>query len=323
MKMMQTWTVIVVAALAFAANADARCRGSAFEMVSEAPPSRSVAEDAAFDRTGRIVASLMVNGRGPYRFIVDTGANRSAVSRELAAELGLIEQGTSAVHTVHDMTMAPLARVDSIAYGGLTFPGGSVPVLERQVLAGEDGLLGVDGMAGRTLVLDLDNRCIEIAESQRGRALRRWARLPGTLRFGHLVLVQGEVNRQSINVLIDTGSSTTLANTAFQNLLSPRATIASFDRPALLWTASGSIEVNAAVIAPNVEMGDVTAENVLAFVGDFHIFDFWGLREQPTLLVGMDVIERLRGIAIDYENGDVYFRLRDEPGFNLSVGPGR
>ncbi len=44
--------------------------------------------------------------------------------------------------------------------------------------------------------------------------------------------------------------------------------------------------------------------------GNFHIFDMWGLQEEPTLLIGMDVLARSREMAIDYESGIVHFRKR-------------
>ena len=47
-----------------------------------------------------------------------------------------------------------------------------------------------------------------------------------------------------------------------------------------------------------------------AYIGDFHIFDFWGLQDEPTMLIGMDVLARSREMAIDYEQGVVYFRKR-------------
>jgi len=49
---------------------------------------------------------------------------------------------------------------------------------------------------------------------------------------------------------------------------------------------------------------------VNAYIGDFHIFDFWGLQDEPTMLIGMDVLARSREMAIDYEHGVVYFRKR-------------
>jgi hypothetical protein len=47
---------------------------------------------------------------------------------------------------------------------------------------------------------------------------------------------------------------------------------------------------------------------VNAYIGDFHIFDLWGLQDEPTLLIGMDVLARSREMAIDYEQGIVHFR---------------
>src|SRR5262245_22989425 len=49
------------------------------------------------DRLGRVVAPVIVNGQGPFRFIVDTGANRSAVSQALADQLGLTPNGVGDV----------------------------------------------------------------------------------------------------------------------------------------------------------------------------------------------------------------------------------
>src|SRR6266571_4156589 len=41
------------------------------------------------DHIGRVVVPVMINGHGPFRFIVDTGANHSTISPGLARELGL------------------------------------------------------------------------------------------------------------------------------------------------------------------------------------------------------------------------------------------
>src|SRR5487761_1383015 len=39
----------------------------------------------SLDHIGRIVASVMVDGRGPFRFIIDSGANHSTISPHLVA----------------------------------------------------------------------------------------------------------------------------------------------------------------------------------------------------------------------------------------------
>jgi len=263
------------------------------------------------DRVGRMVAPLMVNGAGPFRFIVDTGANRSALSQALAERLGLDVVGAGDLHTVHGVTNAPLVTVDSFRYGELSLGGGGeVPIVRGPVLAGEHGLLGVDGMRGRRLRLDFVNHCIEIGPADRPMWRRGWTAVQGELRFGHLVVIPGRLGRHPIDVLIDTGSDSTLANSALleqlgseirQNRLHVEA--------AQAYSPGAPTTLNTRITVPRLRMGAVTILDVSAFVGDFHIFGLWGLSDRPALLIGMDVLAQTRGLAIDYSDAVVYFQV--------------
>lgn len=258
-----------------------------------------------------MVAPISVNGAGPFRFIVDTGANRSVLSARLAEQLGLATIGAGPVHSVHGITNAPFVRVQSLHYENLALPTSELPLLQGAVLAGEQGLLGVDGMQDRRLMLDFHRRCIEIIPSLRAPRLRGWTAIQGELRFRHLVVVPGRVNRVRVNVLIDTGSDTSLANSALR-----RAVEAAVHRDLTFFgvasTAGRPIQLDRAMILPRLTMGDLSIRNVPAFVGDYHVFALWGLADEPTLLLGMDVLEQARAMAIDYGDATVYFRL-DEP----------
>src|SRR5690606_3138193 len=44
---------------------------------------------ALLDVTGRVLAEVQVNGQGPFQFLVDTAASRSALSPQLVGKLGL------------------------------------------------------------------------------------------------------------------------------------------------------------------------------------------------------------------------------------------
>jgi predicted aspartyl protease len=280
----------------------------------------TVAMDAAIGRTrndvlGRVVAPVMVNGRGPFRFIVDTGANRSVLSQELAAELGLTPVGQGEVHSVHDVTVAPLVEVNSIQYGAVTLPAQRAPLLEGPVLAGQAGLLGVDGMAGRRLQMDFARRCIEIAPA-RNRLSSVWTTIPGELRFGHLIVLHGRVHSIDVNVLVDTGADVSLANVALREAARGAAPLAG-DREAFVraYSAGAPVVLDEVVALPELRLGDLVVEDLIAYVGDFHIFTLWGLTSEPTLLIGMDVIRRTRAIAIDYSRATVSFRLERPPQF--------
>jgi hypothetical protein len=191
-------------------------------------------------------------------------------------------------------------------------PSDEVPILQNAMLAGEQGLLGVDGMQGRRLRLDFEERCIEIVPARGAPVLGRgWTRLRGELRFGHLVVVPGRVDGVRVNVLIDTGSNVSLANRALHAIMAERAR---HDRTAAgvtrAFTAGEPVVLDTAMIMPALEIGELRISDMLVYVGDFHVFSLWGLDDEPTVLVGMDVLRQARALAIDYERGNVYFRLR-------------
>src|SRR6186713_311670 len=114
-----------------------------------APDASSVAGTTTKDTAGRAVALISINGQGPFRFVNDTGANRSVLSQALATRLGLAPSGADVVHSIDGTQPATLVNVDSLSIGTLRISRGDTPVLHAPMLDGEAGLIGVDGMAGR------------------------------------------------------------------------------------------------------------------------------------------------------------------------------
>ncbi len=299
---------ILFAALAWAASGEARGE------CTSAPAVEAFADAAAgptrTDRAGRVVAPIFVNGEGPFRFIVDTGANRSVLSVRLAERLGLTSSGEGVVHSVYGSAPAPLARVDTLSYGALDLPTGEMPILGGAMMAGEHGLLGVDGMAGRRLLLDFRRGCIEIEPSRNAPRLRGvgWTTIRGEMRFGHLIVVRARTEALTVNVLIDTGSDTSLANTALLRAVNVRrGRPPTFTERAISATGSGALAD--AVVLRHIRIADLAVENVVAYVGDYHIFALWRMLDEPTLLLGMDVISQADALAIDYGRGSVHFRV--------------
>lgn len=295
-----------------AACAAAECvRAPELEATPERAQVQVASGDTRLDRSRRVVAPVMVNGQGPFRFVVDTGANRSAISRDLAERLGLTPHGVGEVNSIDGVISAPLVNVESMQYGSLPVHAAALPLLEGAVLGGADGLLGVDGLRERRLTLDFERRCIEIADASAARRLRGWNEASGELRFGNLLLVEGRARGVAINLLIDTGAGSNFANTALLDALDATPIQAGEfpDQVRRAYTAGQPIVLDTAMMIPQLVFGEVTARNIVAYVGDFHIFDLWGLRDEPTLIVGMPVLEQARGISIDYERAEVHFRF--------------
>jgi len=300
------------AGLIFATGAAAQCVDAPdLAAYQTATPADFAAGSTRTDRLGRVVAPVTVNGQGPFRFIVDTGANRSALSDDLAAHLGLVPNGTDNVHSVHGVSVAPIVNLNRIQYGDVSLNAEAVPMLSGGVLAGEQGLLGVDGMSGRRLRMDFERNCIEIVRSDQARRLRGWSTIRGDMRFGHLVVVRGSVNGIRVHLLLDTGSDSSLANIALRDALNARLRRRNHVEETIAYTAGPAVLLEDAILIPRMSMGELDVRNVTAYVGDFHIFQIWNLTEEPTLLLGMDVLSQARGLAIDYGRGTVHLRIRD------------
>jgi hypothetical protein len=274
------------------------------------PGKSSVASARTRESERRAIALISINGQGPFRFIIDTGANRSVISQALAARLGLAHSGVGLVHSIDGAEPAALVSVESLSFGALLLSRGDTPVLDGPMLGGEHGLLGVDGMVGRLLHVDFTKHCVEIYEGGAQIPLEGWLSVPALMRFGALIMVRGDIQGVGVNVLIDTGSNISLANERFRNALRRVAATKveyhgdrafTFGRPLLLedrvWT-------------PRLNLGRTIIDSVSAYIGDFHVFDLWGLQSEPTLLIGMDVLARSREMAIDYDRGVVHFRKR-------------
>jgi aspartyl protease len=183
-------------------------------------------------------------------------------------------------------------------------------VLDGPMLDGEHGLLGVDGMAGRLLHIDFTKHCVEIYESAAQMPMKGWQSAPARMRFGSLLMVPGEIMGVHVNVLIDTGSDVSLANQNFRDALRGIAAHTIEYHNGHAFTFGRPIVLKESVWTPRIHLGHTSIDGVNTYIADFHIFDFWGLQDEPTMLIGMDVLARSREMAIDYEHGVVYFRER-------------
>jgi predicted aspartyl protease len=276
-------------------------------LAADAP---SVVGTTTNDAAGRAVALININGQGPFRFIIDTGANRSVLSQALATRLGLAPAGVGVVHSIDGTQSAMLVSIESLSFGALHLSRGETPVLDGPMLDGEHGLLGVDGMAGRLLHIDFTKHCVEIYESATQMVMQGWQSAPARMRFGSLMMVQGEIMGVHVNVLIDTGSDISLANQNFRDALRRVAAQMIEYRNGHAFTFGRPIVFTQSVWIPRMRLGRTIVDGVTAYVGDFHIFDLWGMQDEPTVLIGMDVLARSNEMAIDYAHGVVYFRNR-------------
>lgn len=274
------------------------------EETTEAEP--LYAAPTRIDRTGRVLAAVEVNGRGPFRFILDTGANRSALAPKTAEALGLTSQTMVPVelHGVTGSAMLPAVEVESLRAGNVEVGRNKLPVLPAEVFAGADGILGVEGLRDARVEVDFVNDRVSISRSNGKRAPSGYLIVPAQVKRGGLLIASARVGGVPVQAIIDTGAERSLGNAALRDALMHRV-----DREDVTGTtvigATPDIGTGVSFRAPTIELGEARLVNLAVTFGELHVFEVWGLTDRPALLIGMDLIGTLRQFAVDYRRKEV------------------
>jgi predicted aspartyl protease len=158
-----------------------------------------------------IFADVTVNGKGPYDFVIDTGATQTIVSEKLAAEAGLQHVtstvvvgigGSGKVHT-------NLYKTKVLAIGDMSVTNTPAGTFSDPLIASiADGILGTAVFADFTVVIDYPAGQLRLLR-KRPPLARGEEPLPVWF-FSNLLLVPLEVNGKHGNFIIDTGAVTTV-----------------------------------------------------------------------------------------------------------------
>jgi predicted aspartyl protease len=110
------------------------------------------------DQRGGAVLEVRVNGTGPFKFMLDTGASRSIIADDLAARLGAPVVARSEVVGSAGSDVRLVVRLGSIAVDAARVEGLLVPVVPAARLSqlgrGVLGLLGQDFLSAFNYTLD-------------------------------------------------------------------------------------------------------------------------------------------------------------------------
>ena len=104
----------------------------------------------------RMTGPVRVQGEGPFPFVVDTGANQSVVSDEIAAKLGLKVGDPQPLNGVAGVQMTPTVSA-SLQFGARAAHDVTLSVLPAASIGGP-GMLGLDQLDGARLTLDFRPR---------------------------------------------------------------------------------------------------------------------------------------------------------------------
>lgn len=282
----------------------------ATSQVSPAPPAAGDQLPLGTLADDRLTVAVNLGDHGPFRFLVDTGADRTAVSRQLAARLSLPPGRGARLHSVTGMSQVRTASVRGLRVAERAFPTVTAPLLDAEHV-GADGILGTDVLRSAQVRFDFKAGVLSIS----GPGARRVRSAePETIvvearrRAGRLIVTEAIADGQRLTVVLDTGSAVTIGNAALRRALGRRGLLKE-DRPIELTSVTGEKLPATYMFLDQVEVGGVTLRGLGIAIADAHTFRQMDLEDRPALLLGMNAMRAFDSVTIDLAAKKLRFSL--------------
>jgi predicted aspartyl protease len=259
-------------------------------------------EDVQFrnDQNDRLTVPVRLVGTGPYRFLVDTGADRTAISRQLALRLGFAAGEMASLHSVAGMSRVSTARVPTLQLTSKEVRDIDAPLLEGENM-GAEGILGVDSLRAQRVMFDFEAKTMSIVPAK----APDFRAEPGTIvvqasrRNGRLLLTEATANGHSVVVVLDTGSQVSIGNPALRKALLGNHMLSGSEQ-VVLESVTGDRIVGEYMIVKELHIGDIGLKDLAIVFTDAHTFKQLHIDREPALLLGMNAMRAFKKVSIDF-----------------------
>jgi hypothetical protein len=269
----------------------------------------------------RLSVDVHINGRGPYRFIVDSGADTSAVGLGIARSLELPLGRPATLNGMTSRDIVDRVKVAELGLGPTTIANLELPALREDDVGG-DGILGIDALVQKRLMMDFEKRTIKV-EDAAIRYIPQAGEIVVTARRerGQLILTHVTAAGLPLDAVIDTGTEITIGNLALRDRLI-RGNRDKFVTVPVIGVTGVTMKMQVARIA-ELQLGPITISDVPMAFADVPPFKLFGLQDEPALLLGTDLLESFRRISLDFKARKVRFQLRKckPEGIIISTSP--
>ena len=254
------------------------------------------------DRYRRLTTMVRIGGSGPYRFLVDTGAQNTVVSDALAARLTLPASRPATVIGVAGRMVAPTVTIDGLVLGRHSFNHLTAPVLAAADI-GADGIVGLDTLQDQRILIDFPHALIVVGDAadeggDRGFDIVVRARR----RSGQLIITTARIDGIAVDVVLDTGADSTIGNRALQRAFQRRP----HETMTIDSVTGQSLPVDV-LVARTMTLGPLELRNVPIACADAPPFALLKLDRRPAILLGMSELRAFKRVAIDFRRRKVLF----------------
>ena len=260
------------------------------------------------ERNRRLTIPVHIDGSGPFDFLIDTGSQATAVTREINATLGLRSAGTATLVGMASRRAVEMVEVGRLDIGSHTITDLAAPLLEREHV-GADGIVGLDSLQDLRVMIDFRDQTIALENVRKRETSKRGFEIVVRAheKLGQLLITDAIVEGVRATVIIDTGAQASLANNALrEKIRTQRAS------EVVTTDVNGVDLVGQMSLMRSLSIEGLSLTNVPLTFADTPAFEALGLNDTPALSLGMQHLALFDRVAINFANRRVMFDVPPE-----------
>jgi predicted aspartyl protease len=299
--MHRTFAIAAGAVLAFASPAAAEPE---IVLPETAAPSSPEVIAAQQDYYRRMTVPVTIEGKGPFRFMIDTGAQATVITRRISDQLQLKPLGRATVVGMASSESVDMVELDGLEFAARVFDGLNTPLLESQHI-GADGILGLDSLQDLRVLIDFRSQQISVDDADKLGGNRGYEIVVRARnKLGRLIITSAEIDGVKTAVIIDTGAQGSMGNLALMRKLRARNrdTVTTTDVNGA--QISGQLDFARALVIDRLQLNYIPI-----MYADGPAFAALGLARKPALILGMEDLRLFDRVAIDFASRKVLFDL--------------
>ena len=265
---------------------------------------------------GRLVTDILINGQGPFSFLIDTASSTSLIYEHVRQKLNLTQSqpGNIRVYGINDVSDAIPVKLSKLSVAGEETRDLTIGVLPESGPDEHDGVLGLDVLAHYFVVLDRGTMQLKLLppDPVSAKPYEDWAQAKLTPRFLRKFHIQfwylsTRFNDHRFNTLFDLGAGITMMNwDAAEELGVHKRDFEHFGPPPdELQDVLGKSSPAVRLMDLDIGLPGKSWDRQLAIISDAPVFGYFDLEEKPAAIMGPGLL-RNTSLAIDFVDGKLY-----------------
>jgi len=294
------------------------CAAVPEEEFVDAAPAKDVLQIMPYtlDELGRMLIDVQINGKGPFKFIIDSAASRTLIYENLRRQLDIkfIAGETTFVHGAVINERRPILPLRMLGVGSLElYDVRSFSLPDPIVTKGPlpKGILGLDFLSQYAMYVNVEEQRIVFANSGYRPSVNQYVSVPivfddlGIIEYG-LPIIQVKVQNKNMDALLDLGAAQTIANWSAADLFG--VNIRRFLRNRYDFKGVfSSIPLRARADSATVTIGKRVWKNQKIDIANLKIFETLNRKNVPAIIVSAGLL-REEDYIIDFPAALFYLR---------------